>query len=43
VAFTEGVQTSRGETIPADGTVVRLDVSGTPAGRVLLVEAVPGE
>lgn len=26
--FTEGVQTSRGETIPADGTTVRLDISG---------------
>ncbi len=26
--FSEGVQTSRGETIPADGTTVRLDTSG---------------
>jgi signal transduction protein with GAF and PtsI domain len=26
--FTEGIQTSRGETIPADGTTVRLDISG---------------
>jgi hypothetical protein len=35
--FTDGVQTSRGETIPADGTRVRLDVSGDK-GQVLLVE-----
>jgi phosphoenolpyruvate-protein kinase (PTS system EI component) len=38
VAFAEGVQTSRGETIPADGTLVRLDVSSKPEARVLLVE-----
>jgi phosphoenolpyruvate-protein kinase (PTS system EI component) len=38
VEFTEGVQTSRGETIPTNGTLVRLDVSGTPEGRVLVVE-----
>jgi phosphoenolpyruvate-protein kinase (PTS system EI component) len=37
VSFTEGVQTSRGETIPADGTLVRLDVSAAAQGRVLLV------
>jgi phosphoenolpyruvate-protein kinase (PTS system EI component) len=37
VAFSEGVQTSRGETIPADGTLVRLDVASVPEGRVLLV------
>ena len=36
--FTEGVQTSRGETIPADGTTVRLDVSGD-RGTVHIVEA----
>jgi phosphoenolpyruvate-protein kinase (PTS system EI component) len=35
--FTDGIQTSRGETIPADGTRVRLDVSGDK-GQVLLVE-----
>jgi len=35
--FTEGVQTSRGETIPADGTRVRLDISGDK-GQVLLVQ-----
>jgi phosphoenolpyruvate-protein kinase (PTS system EI component) len=40
VQFTEGVQTSRGETIPADGTLVRLDVSSAPQGRVLLVDEV---
>jgi phosphoenolpyruvate-protein kinase (PTS system EI component) len=38
VQFTEGVKTSRGETIPANGTLVRLDVSSAPQGRVLLVE-----
>jgi signal transduction protein with GAF and PtsI domain len=26
--FSEGVSTSRGETIPADGTTVRLDIAG---------------
>lgn len=35
--FTDGVQTSRGETIPADGTTVRLDISGDQ-GQVFLVE-----
>jgi phosphoenolpyruvate-protein kinase (PTS system EI component) len=34
--FTEGVQTARGETIPADGTLVRLDISGD-SGQVFLV------
>jgi phosphoenolpyruvate-protein kinase (PTS system EI component) len=43
VAFTEGIQTSRGETIPADGTLVRLDVSSAPQGRVLIVEESPGD
>jgi phosphoenolpyruvate-protein kinase (PTS system EI component) len=38
VQFSEGVQTARGETIPADGTRVRLDVSVKPEGRVLLVD-----
>jgi phosphoenolpyruvate-protein kinase (PTS system EI component) len=37
VEFTEGMQTSRGEMIPADGTIVRLDVSAVPEGRILLV------
>jgi len=39
VAFTDGIQTDRGETIPADGTIVRLDVSGRPEGRVLKASA----
>jgi PEP-utilising enzyme, mobile domain len=39
VSFSDGVQTARGETIPADGTLVRLDVSSTPEGRVLLLDA----
>jgi phosphoenolpyruvate synthase/pyruvate phosphate dikinase len=34
--FDEGVQTERGETIPADGTTVRLDISGDQ-GQVFLV------
>jgi phosphoenolpyruvate synthase/pyruvate phosphate dikinase len=34
--FEEGVQTARGETIPADGTTVRLDISGD-RGQVFLV------
>jgi phosphoenolpyruvate-protein kinase (PTS system EI component) len=36
--FTEGITTDRGETIPADGTTVRLDISGD-TGNVYLVEA----
>ena len=36
--FTEGITTDRGETIPADGTTVRLDISGDH-GEVYLVEA----
>lgn len=36
-AFTQGIETSRGETIPADGTMVRLDISGEK-GQVLLVD-----
>jgi len=35
VRFTDGVQTDRGETIPPDGTILRLDVSAPPEGRVL--------
>jgi phosphoenolpyruvate-protein kinase (PTS system EI component) len=34
VAFTKGVQTSRGEIVPADGTVLRLETSATPDGAV---------
>lgn len=36
--FSEGITTDRGETIPADGTMVRLDISGDE-GQVYLVEA----
>jgi signal transduction protein with GAF and PtsI domain len=36
VEFTEGVHTARGETVPADGTLVRLDVSESPTGFVLV-------
>lgn len=35
VTFTEGVQTDRGETIPEDGTTLRLDVSDASSGKVL--------
>lgn len=35
--FSDGVQTSRGETVPADGTTVRLDIAGEQ-GQVFLVE-----
>ena len=35
VNFTEGIQTDRSETIPADGTRLRLDVSDASNGRVL--------
>ncbi|KQZ75686.1 PEP-utilizing enzyme [Nocardioides sp. Root151] len=34
VAFDKGVRTGRGETIPADGVRIRLDVSNRPAGLV---------
>jgi hypothetical protein len=34
VAFAEGVRSARGETIPPDGAIVRLDVSTSPEGRV---------
>src|SRR4051794_11632654 len=37
VAFTKGVRTGRGEIVPADGTIVRLDVSVRPSGHVLAV------
>jgi phosphoenolpyruvate synthase/pyruvate phosphate dikinase len=35
--FTEGIKTSRGETIPADGTTVRLDTAGE-AGLVFALD-----
>ncbi|MCU1651310.1 MAG: PEP-utilizing enzyme mobile domain [Pseudonocardia sp.] len=36
VAFTEGVTSSRGETIPPDGALVRMIVSGSPEGQVFI-------
>ncbi|MET0885278.1 MAG: PEP-utilizing enzyme [Mycetocola sp.] len=36
--FSEGIDTDRGETIPADGTTVRLDISGD-VGQVFLIDA----
>jgi hypothetical protein len=35
VSFTAGVQTERGETVPADGTRLRLELSDPSSGRVL--------
>jgi hypothetical protein len=35
VDFTEGIQTDRGETIPADGTPLRLDLTDPSQGHVL--------
>jgi phosphoenolpyruvate-protein kinase (PTS system EI component) len=34
VAFSEGITTAAGETIPADGTIVRLDTATTPTAAV---------
>jgi hypothetical protein len=34
VAFTEGVTTAQGETIPADGTILRLDTAVMPTAGV---------
>jgi len=42
VTFTEGVRSSRGEVIPANGVTVRLDVSG-PEGQVLVEPGAPSE
>jgi hypothetical protein len=36
VAFDEGVRSDRGEAIPPDGAVLRLDVSNSPNGAVLV-------
>jgi phosphoenolpyruvate-protein kinase (PTS system EI component) len=36
--FTDGIQTSRGETIPADGTRVRLDITGEK-GQIFLLDS----
>lgn len=42
VAFTEGVQTDRGETIPPDGARVRLDVRTSPRGSVAVEDGAAG-
>jgi phosphoenolpyruvate-protein kinase (PTS system EI component) len=34
VSFTEGRETERGEKVPEDGTLLRLDTSGVPEGLV---------
>ena len=36
VTFSEGIQTSEGETIPADGTIVRLDTTTMPMAAVYI-------
>jgi hypothetical protein len=41
VAFEKGVRTSRGETIPADGVRIRLDVSSRPTGTVSVEVGAP--
>jgi hypothetical protein len=41
VAFEKGVRTSRGETIPADGVRIRLDVSSRPQGTVSVESGAP--
>lgn len=38
VAFSEGITTDQGETIPADGTVIRLDTSAMPTAGVYVKE-----
>lgn len=41
VAFERGVRTTRGETIPADGTLVKLDISSRPHGVVSVETGAP--
>jgi hypothetical protein len=41
VSFDRGVRSARGEVIPADGALVRLDISGAPEGRVLIEPGAP--
>jgi PEP-utilising enzyme, mobile domain len=41
VAFTHGVRSARGETIPADGVRLRMDVSGKPTGTVSVEAGAP--
>jgi len=36
VAFQEGVTTAEGDTVPADGTVLRLECAGMPTATVLV-------
>jgi PEP-utilising enzyme, mobile domain len=38
VAFSEGIETSQGETIPADGTLLRLETGETPTAHVFVKE-----
>jgi hypothetical protein len=35
VAFKEGITTPQGDTVPADGTVLRLECAGMPTATVL--------
>jgi len=42
VQFDDGVRSSRGEIIPADGAIVRLDIS-TPEGRVSIEPGAPSD
>ncbi|MGQ0466974.1 MAG: PEP-utilizing enzyme [Sporichthyaceae bacterium] len=39
VSFTEGVASARGEIIPPNGAIVRLDVASVPNGRALIAES----
>jgi PEP-utilising enzyme, mobile domain len=43
VTFEKGVRTGRGETIPADGTRIRLDVSARPQGTVSAEAGAPAD
>jgi hypothetical protein len=36
VAFSEGVTTAQGDTVPADGTVLRLECAAMPTAAVLV-------
>jgi len=41
VAFTEGVRSDRGEVIPPDGAIVRIDAAGSPEGSVFIEDGAP--
>jgi hypothetical protein len=41
VEFERGVRSSRGEVIPADGAIIRMDVSSAPRGRILIEPGAP--